>query len=370
MVMTPNAAGSSAKSSFTTSDADVTRDRIPRFGPLFWSTLTVACVLIVAYVGWRMLPSAYERWKRQSLIQDLADSDSQVREKALRRLQVQNADTVPHLIALLDHSDVDVRAFAARELIWLRPKAQEAIGPLIRSLKDEDALVRFNAAYALGDFGEFADPELTDEEEAAVRALCRTLNDQDKEVRETCVYALANFVAKSARAKPAILSALEDRDVSVRLAAAWILLRIDSQYDEQAVPILAQGLSSKDAEDRRNAVLCLGQLGPQARDAVPALIELLEDKDSELRSGAAKALGSVGPQAASAVPTLVRLLREDEDYFVRCDAAEALGRIGPGAKAALPFLRKVPNDGGGLPDIAAQAIQGIAPKSAEESRAK
>jgi len=334
---------------------------------MFWSTLTVACVLIVAYIGWLVIPSAYEGWKRQSLIRDMADSDSQIREEALSQLLDRGADPVPHLIDLLDHTDVNVRVFAARELTWLRPKPQEAIEPLVRSLEDENEQVRWNAAYALGDFGEYANPELTDEEEAAVRALCLTLNDQDKRVREACVHALGNFGAKSVRTKPAILSALGDKDISVRLTGAWGLLRIDSQYEDQAVSVLVQGLSAKNADDRRSAVSFLGELGPRARDAVPALIEVLGDQVSELRARAARALGSIGPQAASAVPTLVRLLQEDEDYIVRCDAAEALGQMGPAAKAALPSLKEVlNNDGGSLSEIAAQAIQGIAPKAARK----
>ncbi len=340
----------------------MTKDRIPRFGPLFWGTLTIACVLIIAYVGWRLYPSIYDiydGWKQQSLIRELADSDSQIREKAVSQLQDRGEDLMLHLVDLLDHTDANVRAFAANETIWRQPKPQEAIKPLVRLLNDENEQVRWSAAYALGDFGLYASPDLTDEEETAVEALCMSLSDREERVREACVYALVEFGAKSARTKPAILTALGDEDMSVRLEAASGLLTIDSQYEARAVSVLVQGLSAKNAEDRRRAVYYLGNLGPRARFAVPALVDTLGDTDREIGNAAAGALADIGPDAATVVPALARTVQDDSDYLMRCDAASALSRMGPMARTAIPSLAKVLDEGGLLSEIAADAIYKI-----------
>src|SRR6185503_9814842 len=53
-----------------------------------------------------------------------------------------------------------------------------------------------------------------------------------------------------------------------------------------AVKALMAALQDMDAEVRRNAVLSLGRMGPEARAAVSALTEALKDKDVDVRGAA------------------------------------------------------------------------------------
>jgi len=58
---------------------------------------------------------------------------------------------------------------------------------------------------------------------------------------------------------------------------------------------LSQDLSRPSVEDRRNASLALGKIGPKAAPAVEALNEMLKDVNVDVRRAAAEALGSIDP---------------------------------------------------------------------------
>ncbi|MCY2987704.1 MAG: HEAT repeat domain-containing protein [Planctomycetota bacterium] len=290
------------------------------------------------------------------LVGRLGADDPNVRQSAMDELLRRGGDPMPALIDLLDHPNSDIRRFATRELIWLRPKPRTAILPLASALEDEDDEVRCNSAWALGYIGENSGPDLAEEEEAAVRALCQAASDKCANVRITSIGALANFGSKSARTEPALRSALTDNDICVRMAAAWALTQISTQYLEQSLPVFIEGLTVDDPEVQKTAAFYLGELKTAAKDAIPELTKLLARRNRDLRASAAKTLAKLGPAAAAAVPALTTVLESDDDYFVRCDAAEALGQIGPAAASAVPALRDVLNDGGSLSDIAPQAI--------------
>ena len=272
------------------------RDRIPRFGPLFWSTFVIASVLIAAYVLWLVVPPLYEGWTRYRLVQQLRQGDIEEREYALSQLRDRGVEPVDDLIDMLDDPDVDGRVLASNALIWSRPKRPEMIRPLIEALADENEVVRWNVAYALGDIGAHSDLPLSNDQSAAGRALRRAATDPDERVRGAAMNALGVFGTKSPASVPALLAGLKDKDCSVRLEAAWALLCIDSQYDSQAVPVVLQGLSAKEKSDRRSAVSIAQQLGPRAKDTIPQLIDLLNEADWELRSQVAEALQKIAPK--------------------------------------------------------------------------
>jgi HEAT repeat protein len=119
-----------------------------------------------------------------------------------------------------------------------------------------------------------------------------------------------------------------------------------------------------DAEVRRQVVVALGAIGPEARSAAPALVAALHDeepsvaesaaealakagvmepvvealraRDARLRASATRALLS-GPKDKGLVPALVKALK-DESVQVRYWAAFALGEFGHDGEAAVPAL--------------------------------
>lgn len=102
--------------------------------------------------------------------------------------------------------------------------------------------------------------------------------------------------------KPASLVVVEPAPKSEQELAAEALGRIGPP----AVPMLREALRSTDDEVRRQALVVLLKMGPDAKEAVPELVALLGDDDEDIRRMAAKALGQIGPDAADAVPSLMR----------------------------------------------------------------
>ena len=97
---------------------------------------------------------------------------------------------------------------------------------LIEQLKDENPIVRSNAAQALRDFG----PEARQ----AVRPLIEAMKDEDREVRLYAAEALGNIGPKAKVAVPALIEAMKNDAQDVRQQAAEALRRI--QAKEEAAP--------------------------------------------------------------------------------------------------------------------------------------
>ena len=129
---------------------------------------------------------------------------------------------------------------------------------------------------------------------------------------------------------PALMAALQDKNLQVRRSAAEVL----KQIGRPAIPALAKALKNSDANVRSSAASALGRIGAEAQTALPQLVPLLKDSDAKVRSSAASALGSRSGEAKTALPQLVPLLK-DSDANVRHSAASALGGIGAEAKTAL-----------------------------------
>jgi HEAT repeat protein len=82
-----------------------------------------------------------------------------------------------------------------------------------------------------------------------------------------------------------------------------------SRIGEPAVPALVGALTDPEVNVRIQAARALARLGPPAKDAVPALTKALDDPDIGVRQNAARALGQIGPDAKEAVPELIRSLK-------------------------------------------------------------
>lgn len=157
----------------------------------------------------------------------------------------------------------------------------------------------------------------------------------------------------SDNAVPALLEALQDDQLDVRLAAAqalvqmrhvpaigpvlralampgrWPLQRATEllvDYGDDVVEPLRGVLAARDEVPPPAAVSValnvLGMLG--ARRAAPEVLGWLEHNDPEIRVAAARALGGMAERGTS--PALVRALR-DEEWEVRSMAAKALGQL-------------------------------------------
>jgi HEAT repeat protein len=218
------------------------------------------------------------------------------------------------LLELLKDEDAGVRWSAAYVLGNLKDSA--TLPALLVALQDKHILVRRGAAEALGNL----------KDSTALPALLVALQDKAVEVRRSAVQALSNLKAPAVLS--ALLAALQDEEAKVRRSAAEALGNLK---DSAVLPALLAALQDKDAEIRWRAAQVLGNLKDSA--VLPALLAALQDKDAEVRWVAAQVLGNLKDPAA--LSALLAAL-QDEDVEVRWRAAQALGELKD--PAALPAL--------------------------------
>jgi HEAT repeat protein len=233
----------------------------------------------------------------------LSSSDKEERRDAVMRLGGMKRPESSRVAALaLSDASPIVRASATRSVLSL--PAEEAAALLLPLLRDKDAFVRQEAAYALG----MARSPL------AVQPLVALLvNDKESGVRGAAAVSLGQIGDESAAAP---LAETLDR----RIKGSGLLSKI------------RRSKSPENEFVRRAAALSLGQLG--SRVAVPALVSTLADEKAgdDVRREAARALGLIGDPAA--VPALKHVLTARDPYLSRI-AYEALQRIAP-AEATRP----------------------------------
>ncbi len=135
--------------------------------------------------------------------------------------------------------------------------------------------------------------------------------------------------ASQAEAVRALIEALKDKDVDVRISAIQSLRRIGEEA-QPAVPALLDLLKDSDVEVRGHATLALSYLAAGDASVVPGLTELLKDSDRQIRSAAALSLMRIGEVSLPAVPALKELAKQDD----RQSQLYALVRAGPAGRQA------------------------------------
>lgn len=158
--------------------------------------------------------------------------------------------------------------------IALASMGRHALLPLTRQLLSEDATVRRNAAWAIG--------ELTNmppgERDGAVPQLTTLLSDTDPWVRMAAARALGEV--RNHSAVPTLIATLADADGRVRELAVWALSELK---DGRAVAALCNVLLSDSRADvRRGAAEALGEI--RSAEALPALKQALNDEAVNARA--------------------------------------------------------------------------------------
>src|SRR4030065_23464 len=310
----------------------------------------VGVTLTVVVFSFYLLPLAYLKANEVTILtQALNHEDLIVRLSAIKTLgEIRDARTVEPLIAIL--KDESCGGTAANALVKI---GKLAVEPLIAALKDKDAIVRMNAATALGEIDIFCLLPIGCHPEDHVIVLIRKLNHEDLIIRLSAIKALGEI--KDAIAEDPLVATLGDKDCGCTAANALArigkpsveslcaALKDDSAIarrnaatalgkikDASAVEPLIATLKDKDLIVRRNAATALGQI--QDARAVESLISAMEDKNPIVRRNVTTALGQI--QDAHAVESLISALK-DKDAIVRANAVTALGGIGKPAVEAL-----------------------------------
>ena len=134
-------------------------------------------------------------------------------------------------------------------------------------------------------------------------------------------------------------------------------------------------LHSNNPETKREAILALAAIGPDANQTAPELIKLLSDKQFPNRPAAAFALGKMAAKAA--VPVLKEGSADKDNPVLRVASVWALLQIEPTneeyAKTAVPQLTEaLENENAEIRREAARTLGriGTRPRSRHSSSAK
>ncbi len=301
-------------------------------GVVWWSDGSVtkgAIAVPTKYVGFG--PFLKVEWSDQSTSWYLgryARTDSVYRQKQVTRC----------VEALRDDRSASERSFAAT---WIGLHADliepDVVVPaLTAALGDSSREVRHSVVTALAEFSRHSS--------TVTVALALALRDDDAVIRVTAAYALQyNRTSQDQMTRltiPALTRVLNDKSNSVRCTAAKSLVSLGAS--EKAVPAMIEMLQDQTADpdrkrartfDRRSAIEVLERIGPGARAAVPALVEAMKDNDPQVRVHAAAVLLSLG-EPAVALPVL-RAVQADgtEDSSLRSIAITALEKFDAESKS-------------------------------------
>ncbi|MFC1637269.1 HEAT repeat domain-containing protein [Planctomycetota bacterium] len=185
---------------------------------------------------------------------------------------------------------------------------EQRIDRLIDSLKSEDDAVFMDTARTLVRIGE-----------PAVLPMIKALEDENVRVRRAAAFVLGK-IADVRAVKPLTAMCTKEDDAYVRLEAAAAalvgmgILRLE--------PLLEM-LDDKDANVVWNAARVLVEAGPPV---VEPMIKKLEGENEKVRRMAAYVLGEVGDRKA--VEVLTKVFEEDDSIYVRAVAAAALFKMG------------------------------------------
>ncbi len=236
----------------------------------------------------------------------------------LRRLAAAEFD---RLLAGLSSEDPVRRSEAAFALGFSRRR--EALDPLLRASTAPEAVVRANAAAALGMLGF---------EEGVAPAFGKLLNDAEPEVRLSALFGLRTLVdeQRDLGLLPSVHARLTDPSVGVR-NEALILLR-DMKRKESIEPILGNSIKDVEPLVRANAALALGAVGPAgAKTTTPPLIEMLRDEEAKVVESAWKALALINAKDFDRSYATWRDWYEDElRHHWTCTAHRDVSQADPG----------------------------------------
>jgi HEAT repeat protein len=326
-----------------------------------------------------------------------APDDARRAIPALRRLGPFAITALPELTKLVDDSDPETQSEAIKALYYIDPNGAKVVPTLIHALRASDPRVRAHAAYGLGRLGPLAresvpwlvkelgrdEPGDQSEEiydiadiitvalgrihsnpEVAVPRLASILNDARKSsLHRNALIAICRYGASAIGALPSLVkalrgnqgalaaeaighigpdaraalpelrTALNDKRVEIRGAAALAIFRIDPPASTELWKILE---SIHDLNTRARVLAGLGRVSPEglglARLSLRSLDSMWDSNTDKAPEGIGaleyniSRLGDLGPSAAVAIPKLALLLRHRDPFVARASRA-ALAQI-------------------------------------------
>ncbi len=224
---------------------------------------------------------------KPALIDALKSNETSLRlgaAKALGGFGAKAKDAIPALIENLGHSDPDLRTEVVETLSLIGP---DALAPLRESLHFPDAKFREGSARALGALGKAAAA-------AGPEMLQQLEKESDTATRMALLTALPKLGLPQEQILPPLLTALREKDDTLRHAATNALLTLHPAAVAALIPLLHEPATAE------RAAYVLGRYGSAARDAAPAILTLIADQ-AQPPPAFAEALAQMGDAAIPAL---------------------------------------------------------------------
>jgi HEAT repeat protein len=233
------------------------------------------------------------------------------------------------LTTFLDDKQDSIRLCAAIALGNKQAAARQAAGRLAELCRrDPQDNVRIESSVAL--------VFINDGDDDAVNSLVSLIEHGKAKTRIRAASALercATYLRK--KHTTPVVAFLRDPDSSeLRSTAAAILCKMDAEADE-AVPALIEALGDNSIGVRLDAVVALGHVGRGSEAAVAALSRLLKGNEKRVRRESARVLGTMGSAARGSLPDLIDCLADKE---VCLSALRAVLRIDSANKLAIKVM--------------------------------
>jgi HEAT repeat protein len=277
-----------------------------------------------------------------SLVKALDDPNDTVQYFACVALGMMGSgatDATPALLKKLGSQWAGIRIasiFAVRETC--SPQDSRL---LIDLLLSDNAYARASAAFCLGHCGA--------DNRNSVGALAKALGDRDAMVRRNAAMALGELGGRASRTNDVLTRvAGTDKDARVRCAAVDALPKV-GLCDRACITVLVDALKDEDYWVRMEAAEGIGDLGCAAQSARAAVHKALEDSKPEVRVWATYAAIRLDPNGEQGVSDLLKYVRGQfpmqekgmegkQNLTPNMNAVDALGKMGPGAAGAIPTL--------------------------------
>jgi HEAT repeat protein len=241
------------------------------------------------------------------LITLLEDENLGVRECAvssLKDLNTKAAAAVPTLLRTIPKAEGELREDMLRALGVIKSHPVLVVPFLTDILTHDSDLHRSEAAWALGEFGEDAEP--------AVRALLSLLKSKDGSARNAA-QALGKIGKQPSLVIPALCAFLNRKgSVNLYLKSGIDALAVFGPDAKSALPIihsiLKTALSKSHTQYTVSAALCaIARIAPQDPKTLPLLLGFLKGHHEVIQEGALNGLAFMGSEAADALPVLKKL---------------------------------------------------------------
>jgi HEAT repeat protein len=257
--------------------------------------------------------------------------NSKVEEKHVK-------DAVTLLTRLLRDDERIVRFRAAEALGLIGPDASSAIPDLIYTSRDKACFeTRQAAAFALGSV---AQDKKNGPQIRVLEALYKGLRDSASTVRMTAVQSLARLGPPADKMQRQGLErelepvARSDADPTVQIWTHMAIMSLRGKVEDQRLAIIGKMLSSPDLATRTQAAQALAGLGKLAKKEVPRLQAGLSDPDPNVVAWCIIGLARMGKDAGDAVERLRQIANDPQQH-------EVLKR---GAREALDFIEERAKD--------------------------